>query len=670
MTRDFGTGAPSKWKYEIQRNTSLLRTSDNLSELFEKERETIVGMGFEHLALIFDRGTMSLGEYGEGSVNYPYATRSVYEKDGTKAILMMNTHPENATVDDENWGQTVSVLFRDNRLWEGCTNIVSSPLYVTLSEYLDFKGFMKGLQRPVYVEDFAGEAKININEYSSKQISLTLSGDFEAELRVDDGIFKVNDDSTYSISVEKVEDAVNVIITEGGMIKAENGSLYMKFNSEAQGITIVGLNQLEKSSLKELDIYSPLTEQQLKTVAKEICGREIDLGGKAPTWENFANELVGAMGSAGGEILKKVGLYYLVERVQNQEITDNEAVKLGAEAIEIKYNGSSLSSDVFLTPVSTHNTTVTWKSSREDILTSEGVLNRQMIDCDTVTLTATVTRGAASCIRNFVIPLDRDMSTKIKGFKGYDSEINMEGLQKQTGTFEISVTGVITTDGSVESVISLGSSKAPITAHANFNFGVRLGWNGYVDVYNDAAYRYDVQYKIKPGRYTIRMVVRLSDMTYDVYLKPEGEDEILIAENYKNRATGLPIDEVDTLWLWEGYEGAFKVEGISCLQVKKSTPVDVYIRDANGNKYSPYGSLEGYVLPAVNENNKFINWQVIDTNVKIKEEFVRVHLGIEGKGKEEKSAFDIFKEAHLIGGTVGKDDYITPASLIRILSLR
>ena len=99
-------------------------------------------------------------------------------------------------------------------------------------------------------------------------------------------------------------------------------------------------------------------------------------------------------------------------------------------------------------------------------------------------------------------------------------------------------------------------------------------------------------------------------------------------------------------------------------------PLHVYIMDANGNKYSPYGSLEGYVLPAVNENNKFINWQVIDTNVKIKEEFARVHLGIEGKGKEEKSAFDILKEAHLIGGALNKDDYITPASLIRILSLR
>ena len=68
--------------------------------------------------------------------------------------------------------------------------------------------------------------------------------------------------------------------------------------------------------------------------------------------------------------------------------------------------------------------------------------------------------------------------------------------------------------------------------------------------------------------------------------------------------------------------------------------------DANGNKYSPYGSLEGYVLPAVNENNKFINWQVIDTNVKIKEEFVRVHLGIEGKVKRKKVRL-IFLKRHI-----------------------
>lgn len=667
---DIGMGRVGKWNYEIQRNVSLLRTSDNLSELFENEREKIVDMGFEHLALAFDEGAKSLGQYGEGTVNFPYATRTVYENNGTKSIMMMNAIPETATEYDESWGQDVSVMFKENRIWEGCTNLVNSPLNVTLSEYLDFKGILRGIQRPIYIEDFAGEAKINLTQYSEEKISLTFSGDFETSLRIGDGRFKIDDGNTYSVDIKKVDDLVNVTITKGGVVKPENGSLYLKFNSNGENIASIGLSLLENTSLKGLDPQTPLSKQQLTTVAKELYGCDIDFGGKEATWGNYANELVGAMTTDGGDTLSNAGLYYLAERAQNPTITDKQAVTLGAEALEIVYEGDSLSSDVFLTPVSTHNTTVKWKSNREDILSDEGILNRQNVDCDTVTLTATVTRGSESCTRQFVIPLDRDMSSKIKGFNGYDPDINMDGLQTQTGTFEISVTGTITTPGKVESIIVLGSSKAPIEAHANFNFGVRMGWNGFVDIYDGTKYRYDVEYKIKPGRYTIRMVVRLSDMTYDVYFKPEGEKEFLIAENYKNRETGIPIDEVDQIWLWEGIEGAFKVEDISLLKVKKSNPVNVFITDANGNKFSKYDSLVNYAFPVISENSKFINWQIIDTNVKMNEEFVRVHLGIEGIGQERKSAFNILQEARLIGSTIKEDDYVTPASLIRILSLK
>lgn len=670
MVRDFGMGIPGKWNYEIQRNASLLRTSDDLSEIFENEREKIINMGFEHLLLAFEKGTKSLGEYGNGTVNYPYATRSVYELDGVKSIMMMNIRPENATEYDENWGQDVSVEFQDTRLWEGATNVVTSPFTVTLAEWLDFKGVMRGIQRPIYIEDFIGKANININSYNENEIDITLNGDFEASLRISTGRFEIKDNIGYKIDITKDKKNLNIHITQGGSKYAKNGSLYVNLNSDGQQIDSIGLTQLDTTVLKDVNADAPLSEEQLSSFTKELYGYDIDLSGKATTWENFSRELVGAMSAAGGETLEKVGLYAVTERKQNMAVNDQEAVKLGTDALDIVYNGNLLSSDVYLTPVSIHNTKVTWKSDREHILTNEGVLNRQAIDCDTVKMTATVTRGNAAAVREFIIPLDRDMSSKIKGLNGYDPEINMDGLIEQKGTFEISVTGTITTAGKVESIIVLGSSKAPIEAHANFNFGVRMGWNGFIDIYDKNTYRYDVEHTVKPGRYTIRMVVRLDSMTYDVYVKPENEEEFLIAKNYSRRATGIPIDEVDQIWLWEGIEGAFKVEDISLLKAKKSTPADIFMVDAKGTKFSSYDSLESYAFPAISKNNRFINWQVIDTNVKMSEEFVRVNLGIEGIGKEEKSAFDILKESRLIGSTVEKDDFVTPASLTRILSLR
>lgn len=670
MVRDFGMGKPGKWNYEIQRNVSLFRTSDDLSKLFAENYDKIVEMGFEHLALAFTPGAVSLGEDGKGTVNYPYATRSVYELNGVKSVMMMNIVPETATEYDENWGQDVAVEFQDNRLWEGATNVVTSPFAVSLAEWLDFKGVMRGIQRPIYVEDFAGKAKLNINTYSAEEIEITFTGDFEASLKIDNGKFSINDGIGYKVNITKNKENLKLHITKGGTEYSKNGSLYVNFNSNGQRINSIGLTQLDTTMLKGVDENAPLTEKQLTSFAKELYGYDIDLSGKTPTWENFSRELVGAMSAAGGETLEKVGLYAANEMKQNPEIDDKEAVILGAEALDIAYNGEELSSDVYLTPVSIHNTKVSWKSDKEYILTSDGVLDRQAVDCDTVTLTATVTRGDAVAVRDFVIPLDRDMRSRITGFNGYDPELNMDGLIPQKGTFEISVTGTITTSGKVESIIVLGSSKAPIEAHANFNFGVRMGWNGFIDIYDQDAYRYDVQYKVKPIRYTIRMVVRLDDMTYDVYVKPEDEEEFLIAKNYSRRATGIPIDEVDQIWLWEGIEGAFKVEDISLLKAKKSTPVDIFTVDAKGTKFSPYDSTVGFAYPTISESEKFINWQVVDTKVKKREEYVTVHLGEESVGPEKKSVFEILQNARLIGSAVKKDDLVTPASLTRILSLR
>ncbi len=668
--RDFGMGKPGKWSYEIQRNVSLFRTSDDLSKLFAENYDKIVDMGFEHLALAFTPGAVSLGEDGKGTVNYPYATRSVYELNGVKSIMMMNVVPETATEYDENWGQDVAVEFQDNRLWEGVTNVVTSPFSVTLAKWLDFKGSFHGIQRPVYIEDFSGNASVNINSYNEKEIDITFTGDYEAIVRISTGKFVIEDGIGYKVNITKNKEDLRLHITKGGMEYAKNGSLYVNFNSNGQRINSVGLSQLDTTVLKGIDANAALTENQLSSFTKELYGYDIDLSGKAPTWENFSHELVGAMSAAGGETLEKVGLYSINEMKQNPAIDDQEAVILGADALEIAYNGDSLSSDVYLTPVSLHNTRVIWKSDKEHILTSEGVLDRQAVDCDTVTLTATVTRGNAVAVRDFVIPLDRDMKSRIKGFNGYDPEINMDGLIPQKGTFEISVTGTITTSGKVESIIVLGSSEAPIEAHANFNFGVRLGWNGFIDIYDNSTYRYDVQYKVKPIRYTIRMVVRLDDMTYDVYIKPEDEEEFLIAKNYRKRSTGIPIDKVDQIWFWEGIEGAFKIEDISLLKVKKSTPADIFKVDASGKRFSTYDSTANYTYPTISDSEKFINWQVVDTKVKKNEEYVTVHLGEETIGPEKKSVFDVLQNAKLIGSAVNKDDSVTPASLVRILSLR
>ena len=58
------------------------------------------------------------------------------------------------------------------------------------------------------------------------------------------------------------------------------------------------------------------------------------------------------------------------------------------------------------------------------------------------------------------------------------------------------------------------------------------------------------------------------------------------------------------------------------------------------------------------------------TNIKKSEEYITVHLGKESVGPEKKSVFETLQEVRLVGSRVSEDDYVTPASLIRLLSLR
>ena len=264
----------------------------------------------------------------------------------------------------------------------------------------------KNIQRPIYLDDFVGEADAEVVEYSPDKIEVRFKGDFEAEIRIEDGKFNISDDKGYNVNVKSNAGESVLTITPNGYVKPQNGAISVMINGAGKTIENIGVSKLDDTCLKGIDVNQPLTADQLKQFVFETYGHEIELNSEKPTWEEFSKELVGAMGAAGGEILENAGLNVVIENAENSSLTDEQAVKHAADALEVAYEGEALKSDVYLTPHSFHNTTVTWNSSRPDILSNEGVLNRANMDVDTVTLTAEVRRGDALAKRDFVIPLD------------------------------------------------------------------------------------------------------------------------------------------------------------------------------------------------------------------------------------------------------------------------
>ena len=165
------------------------------------------------------------------------------------------------------------------------------------------------------------------------------------------------------------------------------------------------------------------------------------------------------------------------------------------------------------------------------------------------------------------------------------------------------------------------------------------------------------------------MVVRLDEQTYDVYVTPEGGEEVVIGKNMKPRATAPVIHEIDQINIWGSYADALTITNIEHADYAKEASVNVMLSDDAGNLYDPYASLENFVLPMVSENGKLINWQTVNSGVRKHGMSVRVRLGAEAREFKEQNVTDIMRDVRMVESGIDGKDCVTASSLTRILSV-
>ena len=648
------------------RSTTLLRFSDNLSKIFSENKERLLELGYENVLLIFEKDAEGIKDGSLLKYEAPDVLYNVYQSGDTKAVFLRNMGVKDSKPEGD-WEKTVQLVFNENKLWQGATNVATDNSSVMLEEYLEqYEGY-SAKQRPIYIEQLLGKVSADIIEYSKDKIEIDFYGEFDAGIKITDGIFKIDNSQGYNIELKAYANGTKVVVTKGGSVKPVNGAIAIQFNNNGEVIPVVGKSTLKDVGLDGVDVNATLSATQLKGLMKNLFNQDVNFKSSTPTWSDFAAAFIPAVGANNKAVLENAGLDIAFDAQRNAVIPDSAAVLYGAEALSVIYSGAKLSSDVYLAKESLYGTKVSWKCNREDIISPDGVLTRANADCDSVILTATVTKNSAVTTREFQIPLAKMSVPTAEQGPGFTEETAFP-LIPQKSEFEITYTA-IPYKANIDSTMCFTSSEISTRTNADIPYIVRFNPNGVIDMYNSNTYTTGV-IKYEPNkRYFFRIVIRPDKMTYDAYVTPEGGEELVIGTNCGSRQSAPIISQVDKFWTWAGEDNCYKVMDVSIIQKddQKTQPVGNGFYDENGLVFGKYRFSKTSVFPTVSENGLIMNWVKAGSYRPELGGQMVMYLGKEGTRSTNISLIQTLQEVGLLDSSITAASPVTPASLSRIL---
>lgn len=647
------------------RGTTVLRFSDDLGKIFLENKERLMELGYENVLLIFEEDATSAKDAKLLKYEFPDVVHNVYQTEDTKAVFASNLTAADWDGYRE-WDKNVQLEFDENKLWQGAKNIIKDSDSVIIEKFLKHPDYFSAIQRPVFVEQLTGEANANIVEYNAERVEIDFNGDYEISLKLKDGIFPVDDNEEYNVSVSYLEGTVKLTVTKGKGVKPQNGAIGIMFNNKGTELKVVGAEEIKNAGLGDVEVTAPLSAEQLEKFMKYNFDKDVNFESEQPTWEEFGKELIPSLAENAESILENAGIRTAFD-VQNADVPDNVAVLYGANALNVEFEGDALSSDVYLAKESVFGTKVSWKCSREDIITPDGVLNRTNADCDSVTLTATVTKNAATAEKTFTIPLKAKTIPTANQGQGFADDTAFP-LIPQKEEFEITFTGIPFVAG-IDSTMCFTSSKVETRQNSDVPYIVRFNPSGYIDMYNTNTYTAGVlQYEVNKS-YKFRVVINPKEEKYSAYVTPEGGEEIVIGENCGARQSAKIVDEIDKMWTWAGTDNCYLVKDVSLIKPddEKTEPVGNGYYDENGLVFGKYRTNKNSIFPQVSENGLVINWVNSGFYLSNEGKYVQLYVGTESMQSQKLSLTEVLKNAGLVDDTITPESRVTAASLSRIL---
>jgi len=209
----------------------------------------------------------------------------------------------------------------------------------------------------------------------------------------------------------------------------------------------------------------------------------------------------------------------------DQNVTDSD--DSGAEDVTLDGSASSDSDGTIVSYV--------WEENSSQIATGVGPVVSLDVDVHTIDLTVT-DDDAATDTDSVVITVEEWSVTSSQAWQTFQ-------IANQTGQFEFSF-DMVPNLYPMDAVTGVGA--VPGAWWTDLACIVRIAAAGVIDVRNGDAYAADAVLPYAAGtKYHVRMAINIYSHTYDVFVTPEGQSEVQLADDYAFRTEQASITNIE-----------------------------------------------------------------------------------------------------------------------------
>lgn len=593
-------------------NYTWLMLFPELRELFREKREVIESMGFGHLLTAFGDGAkMYEGNVERSEPIGPELTQIIFENGKDKVLFASNYGKDK----NGNYSREYSTTIHEGGLWMGAENLLYKPGSVTLHQFMNQFDRMVAIYTPICITALSDNLTAYVDEYNEQKVVFRVYGEGEFQVELTNGKFAIIDGANYSVVTERADDngvKVTVCASPLGKAKAERECLKLKVSIH-NDVTLFDTDSVSAYAAVHLGLMSAnnrkfnpsgaVDSQSFETAVASLTGVQKSFHGT--TYGDAVHYVLEVLGEIDEELFAEWGIVKKSMTLVGTDISDEEAVKLGAAAIQLPQI-EKLGGDILLPTESVAGTKITWKSQNESVLSDSGVFNAGT-ETDSVVLTATVTKGNAIETRDFQIAV---MKGNEVGWYANTMVVreNKHLLKNMTGRFEINFS-VIPGEDNTNAIIAFSNSGAVTELFSDLPIIVRFSPDGVIDAYNGSEYQAANMMEYHAGtRYDINVSVSLENKSYSVDVTPKGGNRTEIARNFSFRATAPEISSVDALYIPTAKSGSklLHIDSIDCAESLKDETLVTELYDTTGLMYGKYAQNFIYA-PNYYEGEK-IHW--------------------------------------------------------------
>ena len=191
-------------------------------------------------------------------------------------------------------------------------------------------------------------------------------------------------------------------------------------------------------------------------------------------------------------------------------------------------------------------------------------------------------------------------------------------IQEQTGKVEATFTATPSAEN-IDSVI--GFSNGEVDAYSDLGIIVRFAANGIIDARNGSSYNATTSINYEANKdYTFRLAIDFNTKKYSIYVTPEGEDEVVIGQNYNFRTEQSSLNSINNMARYSLTNGVVSVGETNFISLDTIPPVITLIGDVTvtlsvGDSYTDAGATAEDNVDGDITENIIIRGDIVDTNV-------------------------------------------------------